>query len=156
VVHKRIKPGDCFAIPLPDGRHAYCKYMFWNDDFGYLIRVFDTVTEAGLPIASDADLQSAGEMFPPVFVGLKAAIRNQRWKFIGNLPVTEFRFPVFRATSATKPGQYDNWWLWDGQERRFIGKLPTELRSLEIEQIWGYELLEERIATGKNPFAGLQ
>ena len=156
MVQKRFKPGDCFAIPLPGGRHAYCQYLGWNDELGYLVRVFDYITAAGLPMASVGGLETVGEMFPPVFVGLKASIKSQRWKFIGNLPVTEFRFPMFRATSATRPGQYDNWWLWDGQERRFIGKLPVELRSLEIEQVWGDELLEERIATGKDPFAGIQ
>ena len=147
----RITVGDCYEIPLPDGRYAYCQYIRWNEQLGYLIRVLDRVTEA--PVSSVDQLRGAGEMFPPVFVGLPASVKSGRWKFVGTLPVAEFTFPMFRATSATKPGTYNNWYLWDGQKQRFIGRLPPELRSLEIEQVWGDELLEERIASGRNPFA---
>jgi hypothetical protein len=151
VATERIKVGDCYEIRLPDGRYAYCNYLAWNDQLGCLIRVFDKVTDA--PLASVEQLKCAGEMFPPVFVGLRASVKSGRWKFKGALPVEDFRFPMFRATSATKPGEYENWYLWDGREQRFIGKLPAELRALEIELVWGDELLEERIAFGRNPFA---
>jgi hypothetical protein len=67
--------------------------------------------------------------------------------------VPQFEFPLFRCTSATKPGTYDNWWLWDRGSQRFIGKLPPELRKLEVEVVWDYEMLENRIATGHNLFA---
>lgn len=147
----RIKVGGCYEIPLSDGRYAYCQYLAWNDQLGCLIRVFGKITNE--PIRSVENLCGAGEMFPPVFVGLRTSVRSGRWKFVGRLPIGEFRFPLFRATSATKPGEYDNWWLWDGKEQRFIGRLPEELRSLEIELVWGDELLEDRIAYGKNPFA---
>jgi hypothetical protein len=146
----RIKVGDCFEIPLPDGRLAYCQYIHWNDKLGYLIRVFDRISGEPLSVES---LRGCKELFPPVFVGLQASVASGRWKRIGSLEVDSFRFPTFRCTSATKPGVYENWWLWEGGDQRFIGKLPPELRSLEIELVWGDELLEERIATGKNPFA---
>jgi hypothetical protein len=150
----RIKVGDCYEIRLPDGRYAYCQYLRWNEQLGCLVRVLDLVTE--VPLSSVHQLQCAGDIFPPVFVGLRASVRSGRWKFVGTLPVNEFKFPVFRATSATKPGTYNNWYLWDGQEQRFIGQLPPELRSLEIELVWGDEILEERIAYGRNPFAEIQ
>ncbi len=151
---KRAKVGDCFAIPLPDGRFSYCQYLQMNKEMGCLVRVLDVIT--GQPVSTVEQLKDAGDLFPPVFVGLFASVRSGRWKSVGNLPVRSFRFPKFRATAATKPGTYENWWIWDGETERFIGKLPANLRSLEQKQVWGDELLEERIATGRDPFSGLQ
>ena len=87
-----------------------------------------------------------------MFVGLYAAA-NDRWKRIGTLPVEPFQFPLFRAANGpVRPGENDYWSLWDGQESHFIGKLPAELRRLEIELVWAAHLIEERIVSGRNPF----
>ena len=150
----RIKLGDCYAIPLPGGRYGYCQYVQWNKQMGCLVRVLDRITAEA--VATVAELANAGNMFPPVFVGLHASVKSGRWKCIGNLPVSDFPFPLFRATGATKAGIHENWWLWDGQNERFIGKLPKELHKLEQRAVWGDELLEERIATGKDPFDGVR
>jgi hypothetical protein len=146
---QRIKVGDYFEIPLPDGRFAYCQHVNWNDQMGFLVQVFDRISDRSLRME---DLAGAKPMFPPVFVGLRAAVSSGRWKRIGNRSVTDFKFPLFRATSATKPGKYDNWRLFDGQSQRFIGTLPAEMRDLEVEVAWGYEMLEQRISTGQNLF----
>lgn len=148
---QRAQVGDVYQIPLPDGRYAYAQYLQWNEQMGCLIKVFDRITDRELK--SVEALRSAGELFPPVFAGLKGALKARRWLRVGTLPVPAFEFPRFRCTSATKPGTYENWWLWEGGQQRFIGKLPAELRSLEVEVAWGYEMLENRIATGKNLFA---
>lgn len=116
---------------------------------GFLVQVFDRISDRPLRVE---DLAGAKPLFPPVFVGLRGAVNKGRWKRIGNKAVTDFKFPLFRATSATKPGKYDNWWLFDGQSQRFIGTLPAELRDLEVEAVWGDELLEQRISTGQNLF----
>lgn len=147
----RLQVGDCFSIPLPNGRHAYCQYLAYNQKLGSLIRVFDKTTRA--PLSSIDELRGVREMFPPVFVGLRASTRSGRWKLVGRLPVAPFHFPKFRSTHGAKPGVYDDWSLWDGEKKEFVGRLPPQLRSLEIELVWGDELLEERIATGRNPFA---
>jgi hypothetical protein len=146
---QRINLGDFFQIPLPDGRYAYCQHVNWNDQIGFLVQVLDRISDHPLKIG---ELEGAQPLFPPVFVGLRAAVNSGRWKRIGNKPVTDFKFPLFRATSATKPGKYDNWWLFDGSTQRFIGELPAELRTLEVEVAWGYEMLEQRIATGHHLF----
>ena len=151
----RIRVGDCFAIPLPNGRDTCCQYVTWNDTYGYLIRVFAKITSEIVP-ATD-DFQNVGEMFPPVFVGLRASVTSGRWKPLGRLSVPDFEFPRFRYRHGDlSPGAYDDWMLWDGQHHQPIGRLPSELRSLEHELVWSDELLEERIATGINPFAGAQ
>lgn len=149
---QQIRIGDFFEIPLPDGRNAYCQHVNRNDHMGFLVQVFDRISDHSLKIE---DLEGANPLFPPVFVGLRASVRSGRWKRIGNKPVTDFKFPLFRATSATKPGKYQNWWLFDGQTQRVIGALPAELRSLEVEAVWGDELLEQRIATGHHLFEGV-
>lgn len=143
----RVNIGDCYEILLPDGNYAYCQYIAWNDLLGCLIRVFDVVSDK--PISA-IELMSAKIMFPPVFAGLKANVREGLWKLAGHFPVPDFKFPTFRMSSAKKPGEYDNWRLWDGKEQRFIGRLPSNLRSLEFAVVWGSGLLEERIVSGRN------
>lgn len=146
---QRIKLGDFFQIPLPDGRYAYCQHVNWNDQMGFLVQVLDRISDHPLTFE---ELEGAKPLFPPVFVDLRAAVSSGRWKRIGNRTVADFKFPLFRATSATKPGKYDHWWLFDGYTQRFIGVLPPEWRSLEVEVVWGDEMLEQRIATGRNLF----
>ena len=153
MAHTRIKVGEFFEIPLPNGRFAYCQHVAFHQEFGFLIRVFKKVTDQ--PISSLQELQGVGEMFPPVFVGLREAVKSGGWKRTGFLPVVDFGFPMFKVTNGTKPGEYSDWYLWDGERERFIGKLPPELRSLELKSIWGYELLEMRVAYGTIPGAGL-
>jgi len=151
-VPHRIKPGDCFVIPLPDGTSGYIQYLTWNEELGTLIKVLDYVSP--VPLSSTEDLRDVGERFPPVFAGLAASVKNGRWKFIGRLPLN-FRFPSFRSTNGSQPGTYHDWGLWDGRNTRVIGDLPADLRSLELKQVWGDELLEERIASGRNPVVEL-
>ena len=141
-------------IPLPDGHYAYIQYILWHPDMGSLVRVFDRTTSE--PLSSAGALAGVGDLFGPVFVGLSSPVNRGRWKLIGSLPVKEQPFPRFRATSATKPGSYDNWWIWDGQTEVPIGRLPSKLRSLERRALWGDEALEQRIATGIDPFEGVQ
>lgn len=146
-----IKIGDCFSITLPNGRYAHGQYLYLDDrkpdGHGSLVRIFDRITSEPLSVEQ---LQAAKELFPPVFVGLKAGIRSGHWRFIGHLPVKDFVFPTFRITNGHGPGTYEDWWIWDGNKKTFLGRLPEELRSLEVRCVWGSLLLEDRIATGKN------
>lgn len=141
-----IEVGDCFRIPLPNGRWAYCQFVHHNNELGFLVKVFDLITTE--PMDSATDLRTAGLLFPPVFVGLRASVRSGRWKKIGNIVIDDFEFPKFRNTVGTKPGTYNDWWIWDGTSTIKIGTLPKEMRSLELEQVWGDEALEQRIVNG--------
>ena len=142
----KIKLGDCFSMPLPNGRWTYCQYVAQSDELGYLIRVFDRITDA--PLNSVSELEGAGTLFPPVFIGLRASVRSGRWKCLGNLPVHGFVFPKFRETMGKKPGEYHDWRIWDGKSTVMIGDLPENLRGLELKVVWGDEGLEERIVDG--------
>jgi hypothetical protein len=145
-----IKIGDCFSIPLQDGRKAVGQYIFLDDrkpyGCGSLIRVFDLITREGVKVEQ---LKSAGLLFPPVFVGLYASIRSGRWRVIGSFPVENFQYPKFRCSNGHKPGKYYDWSIFDGQKMIDIGELTPEYRSLEMLGGWGDELLEDRIVTGK-------
>jgi Immunity protein 26 len=141
------RPGDIYRIALPDGLFAYAHVLLIHAEYGYLVRVFDRVGQE-TPVQ---DLTNSGELFPPVFVALTQATKAGAWRRVGTLPVSAFEFPTFRLSPL-----YENWCIWDGAaERRFIGRLPQEMRSLEIEMIWSYQFLAERIATGHHPLEGV-
>lgn len=147
---RRPRVGDCFEIPLPDGRRAYGQYIRdeTNDptSHGCLVRVFDIVRKQPAILE---ELRRVGLLFPPVYVGLWASIGSGRWKVIGSFPVPEdFTYPLFRYSHHTTPGVYDDWQIWDGREWHKIGKLPEHCRNLEILCVWSDVLLEERIMTG--------
>jgi hypothetical protein len=141
-----IKVGDVYQIHLPNHKWAYAQFLQHNEQLGYLIRVFDRITDR--PIDDVTALNGARHLFPPVFVGLVATLRSERWRKIGNLEIGQFEFPKFRNTIGTKPGTYHNWYIWDGHDSIKIGDLPPELRALELEMVWGDEGLEERIVAG--------
>ena len=141
-----VQIGEVYEIPLVDGRHAYCQYVLYNRELGYMVRVFSLL--AAQPIGTLETLRGSPLMFPPVFVALKAIVRADRWKRVGTLPVEDFSFPKFRFTMGTKPGVYHDWSIWDGANTRKIGDLPESQRTLQLKCISGCETIEERIATG--------
>ena len=145
----RLELGECFAIPLPDGRTAYGQYVYEHHYWSNLVRVFDVITEGEEPLER---LEGAGELFPPVFAALRKAVADGAWRRLGKLPVGEFRFPLFRVLRRGNlpPGVYHDWWIWDGEGTRHIGDLPAELRRLEYKALWSYPELEDRIATGRS------
>lgn len=139
----RRRVGDFYRIPLPDRRFAYCQHVYRVESYGDVVRVFNRLTSA--PLSSPEGLEKAGLLFPPVFAALVAAVRGKRWQLIGNEPIRGFVLPKFRFTMGTKPGTYDDWRIWDERKTRRVGKLPAELRSLELKCVWGCEALAERI-----------
>jgi len=148
--------GDCFAIPLTNGRYAYGRIVFYDgrhDGLGYLIEIYDLISDH---IVDIQQLENAKQLFPPIFVGIIYPIKIKRWIVIGNLPVRNFKFPLFRDTLGIKPGIYSDWEIWDGSKRIRVGRLPKQYKSLELLYGWSYDLVEERIETGHHPFEGLE
>src|SRR6266487_2347772 len=92
----QIRPaiGDVFSIPLSDGRTAYGQYVFWDGSrpagLGSLVRILDVVRAEPVSLK---ELRHAGDLFPPVFVGLGAGLKSRGWKIIGHIPVDQFSFP---------------------------------------------------------------
>lgn len=154
----KLKVGDCFVIPLPDGRNAYGQLVYWHTGpggYGTLVRVFDLFTEDVVPVEQ---LRDARQLFPPVFTAAQGAVNEERWRVIGSLPVEGFVFPKFRylRTLNKRPGVYHDWWVWDGLQDIYVGDLTPEYRSLEYPVIWSVDNIERRIATGVNWYDQLQ
>lgn len=146
----KIVSGDCFEIPLPDGRLAYCQVMLQHEQMGHMVRVLDRIDTAR--VLSIDELLAARDLFPPVFV----SIRARRWRRVGRLPVRPFEFPRFRHFLGSGAGTYLNWRLWDGKTYEFVGALPPALRCLEVDVLWTDVALEARIATGVSGFEEVQ
>jgi hypothetical protein len=145
-----LAPGDCFSIPLPDGRFAFGQYLCFHERTGTLIQVFDVGSPDLVPLER---LTNAGLLFPPVSVGLNPPIRMGRWRKIGNIPVGELQFPKFRYSFGRVKGVNHDWEIFDGEKYERVGDLPPEYRSLEMTGTYAYQAIEERILTGRNPFA---
>ncbi|MCC6604820.1 MAG: immunity 26/phosphotriesterase HocA family protein [Anaerolineae bacterium] len=152
MIRKTLKVGDIFEIPLSDGRKACGQYVRADKDNGPVIRIFDLITKDDMKID---EIVNAPVMFPPIVVGLKAAIKSGLWTIIGNLPVTDFVPPNFiSAMYNSISDKVGMWYLWDGIESKFIpigNKLPEEYRGLEQLVVWAAEDVTKRIETGVNP-----
>ncbi len=148
--------GDYFLVPLPDGRVTYVKYVFFHDRYATLVQTLDLIADKE---QSTEVIFSAPPLFPPTFVGFNDAVRKKHWRVVANQPVVDFQFPLFRCTQAIthglEPGIFHDWMLWDGKEYTKLGDLPTRYQRLEYLASWASDLLEERIATGRNFPLGL-
>jgi hypothetical protein len=68
--------GDVYRIHLPNDKWAYAQFLQQNKQLGYLIRILDHITDA--PLYTATELNTANNLFPPVFVGLVATVRSGR------------------------------------------------------------------------------
>ena len=145
-----IKIGDVFEITLSDGRRAYGQYIF-RDKLGSMIRVFDVITEQSVSIDQ---LKKAGQLFPPLFTGLFAAIRKGYWKKIGYFKVDKFVYPNFVGTNYDeKTGKASIWFLWNGERYIRLGNnLPDEYKNIEYLIVWDPHDVVRRIETGEYPY----
>ena len=146
---KRAKVGDVFEIPLLDGRKGYGQYVFRDDNHGPLIQVYDLIVNNEEDIDIETIIESPA-LFPPVFTGVFAAIRQGLWKVVGNTPVKDFIYPKFVNTFwDDKTGKARSWFLWDGEKETKLGwELPEEYKNLEFEIVWDPHGISERIENG--------
>lgn len=149
---KRLKIGDIFEIPLSDGQKAYGQYVLADKENGPMIRVFDLITKHSIGVD---EITRCSNMFPPIIVGLKAAIKTGQWIIVGSSSVKDFDSPDF--ISAMYDGVNDKmgmWYLWDGSESKYVSLgyiLPEKYRELEQLIVWSPDNLKKRIETGINP-----
>jgi len=153
-IRKRIRIGDIFEIPLSDGRKAYGQYVFWDQEEGPLIQVFDLILEADEPSDTVVErLQRAKPLFPPVITGLQAAIRTGMWTIIGHSPIKDFKYPGFISVYHDKYIPRGNWLFWDGEQLTRLGSaLPEEYKDYEFLVGWSPYDIPHRIETGENPY----
>jgi hypothetical protein len=151
MVRVRLHIGDIFEIPLSRNRKAYGQYVFFDKKMGPLFQVYDLITETGV---QPEQLKNAKPLFPPIIVGLKAAIRLGLWTVVGRIPVDGFVYPNFVSTFYNqKSGKAGIWYLWDGERSIRIGdKLPEEFKKMEFLLVWSPYDVVKRIETGEGYF----
>jgi hypothetical protein len=153
---KKIKVGDIFEIPLSNDRKAVGQFVYDDKRVGPIVQIFDYFVEISQDIEI-GQLEKSKLLFPPVVVGLLAAIRSGSWSIIGNMPPINFSYPKFLSFwSNIEPGSVNMWFLWDGKQYTRLGKkLPKEFRNLELVGAWSPNDLSRRIETGENPFGNM-
>jgi hypothetical protein len=152
---RRPKPGDYYAVPLPDERWGHLQYLIKEPGWGDFVQVLDVITTEP---AQPADLIQAKPLFPPVGIDVATSVKRAAWKFLGNRPMREpIVLPPTRSSTdaniSRKPGVYSDWVLLSGPDIITIGRLAEEYRALEYHRPWLPEDLATRIATGINPYA---
>ncbi len=150
-MHMPIEIGDVLEIPLPDGRRAYCQVVAHEDAFGFLIRVFDRIGSARLPLESLAD---ADDLFPPVFSAAGDAVQEGAWCVAGRLPVVDFTCPPFVTSKYDeKTGRAAMWFLWEQGIYTYLGPdLPEEHKRREYLVVWSPADIVARIESGQIPY----
>jgi len=146
-----IRLGDIFEIHLSGGRFAYGQYLYKDRKKGHLISVFNLISNERISMES---LENAGLLFPPIFTGLIAAIREGFWTVIGNIKIKNFIYPKFISTIYNeKTGEAGHWYIWDGEVTRHIGlALPKDYKNLEYLFVWSPFDVVQRIETGEYVF----
>lgn len=149
--HSRVKIGDVFVIPLPNGGNAYGQYVFQDKKMGPLVQIFDLITEHKIQVDQ---LQETHPLFRPVITGLFAVIRSGLWEIIGTLPVKNFLYPMFISTLENEDtGHAGVWYLWDGEKSLRLGyTVPDEYKDLEFLCVWSPYDISRRIETGEKPY----
>lgn len=147
---KKPRIGDVFEISLSDGRKAYGQYVFWDQENGPIVRIFDLIADDQVDLSS---ITNRSLLFPPIVVGLMAAIKSGLWKIIGNIAINDFDYPYFiSAMYHSLTNKMGMWYLWDGADYKPLGyKLPDEYKRFEQLVVWAADDIRKRIETGVNP-----
>jgi len=113
----KIKTGDVFEIPAPDGRHGYGQVIVGGAVF-YVV-IFRELYDA----RSDLDDVLKGEL---LLVGwtLDALIYHGRWKVVGNRPaIARVPFPNYKVRVKGVPHVHD----FNGENYRLATEHDWEL-----------------------------
>jgi hypothetical protein len=152
---KRVtkKIGDVYKIPLSNSRHAYGHYVFADKKYGPLVQIYDVITNEEVELEQ---ISSSGLLFPPIILGLNAAIRDDGWEKIGNLKLENYEPPDF--ISAMYDSVNDKMGVWylvklKEDKSKAIGiVLPDRYKKLEQLLVWPPDDVIVRIETGINPY----
>ncbi len=146
----RLKVGHIFKCPLSNSKHAYGQF-YADTSNGQMIRIFDVITDDEI---APEEIVKHKLMFPPIFVGLSAAIREGVWEIVGFQEIKDFKMPQFKS-SLFGPTEKDNvWFLIDGDKEIKLGKeLPEKYKKLERAGVWSAYDVNKRIENkGEIPY----
>ncbi len=151
-----VKIGDIFEIPISNNRKAFGQYIYYDEKQGPLIQVFDYYLKNNEGVDLNSIVKSK-MLFPPIIVGLTAAIRNKLWNIVGNKSIENFIYPGFVSTLRNpKTNEATIWFYWDGSKWINLGKkLKNEYKKKEFLAVYSPYDIPERIETGKKPYEEL-
>ncbi len=151
-----IKIGDIFEIPISNNKKAFGQYIHYDKQQGPLIQVFDYIVNGDEKLDLDKIVQSK-ILFPPIIVGLFAAVKKNLWSVVGNKNVENFIYPGFISTLRNpKTNEATIWFYWDGNEWTKLGeKLNDRYKKKEFLAVYSPYDIPERIETGKKPYEEL-
>lgn len=149
----QVKIGDIFEIPISDNRKAFGQYVYFDQQQGPLIQIFDYILKDDEKVDLNKIVESK-KLFPPIITGLFAAIRAKLWKVVGNKDIENFVYPGFVSTlRKPKTNEATIWFYWNGSESIRLGReLSKEYKEKEYLAIHSPYDIPERIETGKNPY----
>lgn len=143
----RVRPqlGDVVEIQVKKG-YAYAHFTHAHKQYGSLLRVFGEIHATRPAEFSHVVIQPV--LFQ-TFFPLGAACSRKIVTLVANEAVCPpSDFPVFRAGVQNAAGTVDNWWLWDGETEKQIGKLKPGMEHYPIRGVINDTLLVERIDNG--------
>ncbi len=141
--------GDVYRVELGPGFYGYAHHVATDTACRYaqgdLVSVFNFQGDA------EADLHrlpQAGYKFGPVYMSLADGERSGKWVHVGSIPVSDFRYPLFRHLFLPQKGLNARWHLWDGCQLKPVGNLSPSMRHLEILIVNPPSGNEERMRSG--------
>jgi hypothetical protein len=140
---KTEKIGFVYRLTKLNSDAIYAQVIAWDKEMGHLVRIAKLDSDS-------SDLRYGtlknGELFPPVFVGLDAAVRAKEWILVAKNEIDAETIPPFKATNQSPPDlDGSGWYIRDGGKSRFVGQINSDQKNFETYQIWGYKILEDRI-----------
>ncbi len=149
---RKPRPGDCFAIPLADGRWGHAVYAIRALPIGDFVRVLDVVKYE--PARLDS-LKNAKERFPPIASWVEGTAKAGKWKWLGHWAgFAQEEYPIYRMSYKAQlgePGEFDDWRIVQAEVSTLVGRLKEEQRAIEMLYVWRAEDIAKRIETGVNP-----
>lgn len=147
----RIKPGDIFEVPLPNGKKQFVQFLFknLNELGGDLIRAYDYEIDAQAHIDTKELIKKPIKFYNHGMLQLGEKLNF--WKKIGNEPIeANFKEPVFRGTdevySMTKKSY--KWYLKRGSEVKWIGELKEEFKKFPTVGVKPPHCIIKELETG--------
>lgn len=147
------KFGDVIEIPTEKGL-GYVQYTAKHTDppvFGELVRVFSGLHDER---PSEFSTLAKGKESYFIFTPISAVCRKKQASIVSNEPIPDWAqgIPLMRIAGLPNAfGTAQDWYLWDGLETWPANQSIDELRKLSIAEIWGHDVLVERLIEGWSP-----
>lgn len=126
----RLRVGDVVEIRTKLG-FSYAQYTHRDARWGHLVRLLPFLFQQR-PDFHEEILEEKPLYI--IFLPLSRIVKLQIFPVVVNMPIPSHSkdFPIFRSSNSD--GENDDWWLYDGKNKWFVGKLenPEEYPELYV------------------------